>query len=476
MVEFWQKKRDIVLDSQMIEVLKLSKWQIRTLLLPGSEGTILTEWQITLFRQKFCPELRVPSGVDPFQLKPMPLTYNRAYEGGIKEGHKSLHKLFDEVKQSQLVNASDIVSTLLHTQPSVGASLTPEPSITPSKTPCKVDKPASQIPREEMSHGGDIGSGRRANRFAGKSHYSSKRAGSPSADPRVFKIPRLGGLLTRDDFVEELHDIKVQVKGDIERVLAQQEQATLGRAASRTQLMTELTRVEDSLSSQLRVLRTDLRALVQHDVHTALKVHRSQLKEDIDRLTQQSSDTLACVDAKLSDVSRIDTHVSTIKTMIQDTLQEQKDHFVELLDDTIKKQKDGILSEVKNQVGDMLQRLDVPGIVADALGQQKGAIHEMIQGLQTKAPPLPGQDGFLAQCIAPATWAQDQRAYESALLRAAWMYIHILGNPEDGVFEDENALEFVVTTCPGLVEDHIIAALDHVHMQGYGTLLTRKEQ
>lgn len=49
----------------------------------------------------------------------------------------------------------------------------------------------------------------------------------------------------------------------------------------------------------------------------------------------------------------------------------------------------------------------------------------------------------------------------------------MLGDPDQGVTEDEGALSAVLVTFPKLDEDHVIVALDHMHMQAYGSLFTR---
>lgn len=54
---------------------------------------------------------------------------------------------------------------------------------------------------------------------------------------------------------------------------------------------------------------------------------------------------------------------------------------------------------------------------------------------------------------------------ESKLIRAAWYYINVLGDPDEGVTPDGNALDQTVVKFPGLVQEHIVHALTHIHAE-----------
>jgi len=47
------------------------------------------------------------------------------------------------------------------------------------------------------------------------------------------------------------------------------------------------------------------------------------------------------------------------------------------------------------------------------------ALREQATLEMEKASPMPGQDGYLAQCVAPPHWLSTQKAYEEMLFRAA---------------------------------------------------------
>lgn len=80
--------------------------------------------------------------------------------------------------------------------------------------------------------------------------------------------------------------------------------------------------------------------------------------------------------------------------------------------------------------------------------------------------PGPGDKGFLTkQCPAPE--GRDQATYESILLRAAWFYVTLIGSPEGGVPADEDAIKETAERFPGPPLEHLVTALEHIHMQAY---------
>lgn len=201
---------------------------------------------------------------------------------------------------------------------------------------------------------------------------------------------------------------------------------------------------------------------------------------------------LEVVGGRLSDKAPVTQALQKQAHEILGSIQQQKDDIISHVhqhgDGVLKearKQKDDGLSQVtkacakqhddtmavlrdiiKEQTRDLLGSFDIREIKHDSLRQQHDAIYQMIDGVQPKPRPGPGQDGYLAQYPAPAGWTQQ--AYESALVGAAWLFILTLDNPDDGLTGDEDALGVVMTTFPGINEDHFIGALNHVHIQKYG--------
>ncbi|KAH8752215.1 hypothetical protein F5883DRAFT_527557 [Diaporthe sp. PMI_573] len=87
-----------------------------------------------------------------------------------------------------------------------------------------------------------------------------------------------------------------------------------------------------------------------------------------------------------------------------------------------------------------------------------------------KASPMPGQDGYLAQCVAPPHWLSTQKAYEEMLFRAATLYINTLDDNDHGCWEDGDVMQVVSYKYPGICEEHMTMALHHAHIQHYGRL------
>lgn len=83
-----------------------------------------------------------------------------------------------------------------------------------------------------------------------------------------------------------------------------------------------------------------------------------------------------------------------------------------------------------------------------------------------KIPPVPGEDGYLIkECIAPA--GQDQKVYQASLIRAAIFYTTHFKWSDDGFDADEEAFEATLERYPQLLEDHIVKAIKHWHLQAY---------
>ncbi|KAI1261824.1 hypothetical protein F5Y18DRAFT_400660 [Xylariaceae sp. FL1019] len=76
-----------------------------------------------------------------------------------------------------------------------------------------------------------------------------------------------------------------------------------------------------------------------------------------------------------------------------------------------------------------------------------------------------GEPGYLAQHYQ----SNDLRPmdYERRLTRAAWHYIALLGSPDDGVAEDGEAWETTRKLFRDLPKDHLLRAIEHVHIQAY---------
>ncbi|KAK7735964.1 hypothetical protein SLS63_003482 [Diaporthe eres] len=98
--------------------------------------------------------------------------------------------------------------------------------------------------------------------------------------------------------------------------------------------------------------------------------------------------------------------------------------------------------DIRGIVQETLSAQDYSGLVAalDVQGSMKAALREQARLEMDKSPPMPGQDRYLAQCVAPPHWLSTQKAYEEMLFRAATLYINTLDDNDHGCWEDGDAM------------------------------------
>lgn len=485
---FLQGNRDALLDEKAVKTLQMTSWQARALLLPGSEVQPLTDWQLRVFRQKFCPELDDAQYViDLKELRAKPVAHSTTYPDPIREEHGSLYKLFGVVEQPASHAAPPSRPRSIPTAtpswplsvstappscpPSVRSSCADASSVGPSQrrqsqelstqnmsaghevraTPHKTSRKAAKhelpkringtsqdaSPGQYASHTSKAGSLEQTpNRMAGKSHIPNKRALSPRSIPPSPKVPRLGGgIVTRDELTGQLDTLRTELIGEANSRAGEVKSLINNAATSLPQKIkaaqeTLQLRLEEKINETQDVLRQDLRTI------------QDRLQDTLNKATRTWS--LATND--LADAMRKDT---------KDTLAADRDQ----LQHDFEKLTKGLYKQQHN----LFAKLDLQAVVQDALRQQAEA---------QKLPLKPGQDGYLNQCKAPSGW--EQHEYETTLIRAAWLYIYTLGVPDGGVTEDEATWSTVLQSFPGLDEDHILMALDHEHIRAYGYLFNRK--
>lgn len=100
---------------------------------------------------------------------------------------------------------------------------------------------------------------------------------------------------------------------------------------------------------------------------------------------------------------------------------------------------------VKKQKDDLVAELNLPDLIQNALGQQRNNFHEALQSFQAEIRAQSHGDSNLSQvktATSPSALRHldgNQKAYGSALLRAAWWYLNILdthdGDHDTGVGE-----------------------------------------
>lgn len=131
---------------------------------------------------------------------------------------------------------------------------------------------------------------------------------------------------------------------------------------------------------------------------------------------------------------------------------------------------EGKCAEVK---GGLVSLQEDISTLLSLLQRRLTSVENTLSGLQStqaaflrQSRPRPGQDGYLSQeCVAPANW--DQKLYESMLLRAGWFYIKLFPFIDGPVPADTDAADKTRSRFPEASEEHLLAALQHIHQQLY---------
>lgn len=444
-VEFWKAKRGAIIRRQA--ELMLTEHQIRALLLPGADGQILTDWQDQLFRQEVAGLPRS---------SPAPVDHSTPYPSEIQSRHTRLYKLFGEVRRPGVATGSiPLNSPITPTLIPLGTHV-PGPNA-PASPPHS--RPQSRL-SQDVAAVEAVGSARKVTRYTGKFNAPKKRAASPQADERNPKSLRAGGLVTKADLADTLGDLKTELNAHSaqhQKVL----DATVGRAEKT--LRGELGTVAADLGQRIDSVKSELcDELGMERLSAQFDTLKSALHSAIDR------------DDTRQNLEKLTDTMSSIQTTMLDALRKQQDSINELAR-AVGKQRDEELAEhaqLAKQFADSATGLT--NIQATLRQQQEEALGRLPA---QQAARTPGQDGYLAQCTAPAMWDRDQAAYVAALLRGAWLYLHILDPDGLGdVGENEEVLGTVASTFPGLDEDHIIMAIDHLHMQVHGAPISQGGQ
>jgi hypothetical protein len=264
-----------------------------------------------------------------------------------------------------------------------------------------------------------------------------KRNGSPICSGRALKAPRLGELVTKDDLVAEVQKLKEGLETLRNDLSCQSEEARKDAAVTVKKTLEECSQQCASNTAEVRALfnENSTQQQIQHGV-------------------------------LMKEISVLESHSTMLKTALE-------------------RQKEEIIATITQQHQVALNKLDIRGIVQEALavqeysglvdildvqGSVQAAFREQARLEVEKAPLLPGQDGYLAQCVAPAHWASAQKAYEEMLFRAASLHINTLDDNDHGCWEDGDAMEVVNYKYPGFSQYHMKMALHHAHVHHYGRL------
>lgn len=431
-----------LLNENTIKTLKLTPWQLRALISSAGGGQeILTDWQNSVFHQESAPP--GATGADPSQLPPYK---PRPCVADIDDPEKedTVRYLFGNIQQG----ASHINSAYFPHKPGSASTLTPQATGAAAPAPAPSSAPAQQIPPEDGPAGGrgtTMSASRESRLFAGKKHVATSQL--CSADQRSSKKPRLGDL-SQEEWMEDLNQYKHDLTAEFKVEGGQlQEALQAGLAANREQLKQELRADLKAMIEQLREeLRTDAQANMEElkqsicsDLKTELFASNGQLKQELQ-----------------THESHLQSHLTTELTELKPAVKGLQDHVASFAASIVELQYD--LAAMQTAVSPAMQKLvqNEIRVVRDAVNDLKS---------QSEKVPLAGEKGFLTQrCPAPQG---DQTVYESRLFRAAMFYIQCLGSPDDGVGADQDAIEETLEHFLDLPEEHIVFAIEHVHMQAY---------
>jgi hypothetical protein len=395
----------------------------------------------------------------------LPVLPARAYTDGIEKEHSRLHKLFAKLIPlvSQFFSASELPE---QEQPQIQ----PHTPVSVARSERKTSQASSA---QYVPPSIDVTAERSVNRFAGKSQFSAKRPHSPVADGRPAKVSRLGGLLTRDDLIDDLQELKAALRlewEELQHVLRTEFKAELH--AQRGQLQQETTHLADTalqVGAAVKGLNalSDKEQFHQHldklvdavgqvdaairdeaarddvfkrfaDIVTELKTEIIKKLPHSGAQKKHKNEIMGLIESRAGAVQTQNQTLADIVATAQDISRARHTKLAEKLEAITSAQQ--IVQEQNTTLSD---RLDPVSSSLDALQEQVSCLKD---GLETRPPPpppaelpLPGQDGFLAQFTAPPQWQSDQQEYMQALHRAGWLYLNFLRYPDGGCCEDAKA-------------------------------------
>lgn len=409
-----------LLEDKAITTLKLTRWQLRRLAFPGANtGSILTDCQLRVYQQ-----LVGPGGlpfVDLSNVKPVAPVLG--YEiGETIEQREALSKLFGDLVSPngvQDICEGVTMDSIVVESDSPTSMETPEPSLpSPDESrPAKRKTPdLPNAPESSLS-----------------SHNEARPAKRKTPNPSI--IPESGLNKARQaerktsnaTTTESSSPLNTETPGtsygESQQVKRKTPNPTCniysGKIYRPADGSVRVPRVIDLTSDELK---EDVRANVR-DAVAQLTTDVQSIREDTDKQAR----TVSEMDARAQETL---AEIATVTTRLED-----------------------MHSKVQQSVADI-------ATVKQTLCEFRGLL------AKDPEPPRPGDDGYLAgRCPAPDGWAQQ--VYDSMLLFAAWFYIHQCGYPQDGFGPDEVAIEATAARFPGLLQEHIHIALEHIHMQVY---------
>ncbi|KAG6354875.1 hypothetical protein INS49_003956 [Diaporthe citri] len=418
-----EKLRDELLDTASIAALQLTNWQLQALLVPGADvHEVLTEAQFGVY------SARLAGSTAPTTRAVTPQAVGDA--SGSPETAAVLRKLFGNLPQPQ---------------PRVSSISIPTP---PSSTLPSHVSPPPPSGLDSTSKAGPHTSNR--NLFAGRKSSCvsnlKKRPSSPDArDAKARKVESVS-----KDLLDKLGS---GIETLAETVQTETQGLRTAMTRDSTQLREDVQGCRSAIITNIRPVHEDLQLL-----RTEVIGNNASLNDKIQGHFNVIAEPL------LQDIQLLRTQITRDNTQLRDDLHAGNEAWGEIktIAEQLRTEFRAGVQSLQDQVSNIVHVQERLSAVETSLG----SLRETQAALVRQARPQVGQDGYLSlKCPAPAAW--EQRSYEASLLRAGWFYIQLFDFREEGVSPDEDALEATKTRFPHAPEEHIITALEHVHIQAY---------
>lgn len=380
--QFLRSKRELLLGSETASALRLKMWQKLALLLPGTDTSILTPCQSSIFREKFDPEhgASTRAAVDPSDLRPRPCQRDSDYPAAVLKQHPDLYKLFGKVIQAR--------------HEAEGTSATSaEKTI---RTPSAPSERRPSLPHSQASPLRALDSCITPSRFDGKDHFTAKRAHSPTVDGRVAKFARLGPYLRRDDVAEDLQKLRAELGSEVEGLRQDLQKYNLARLREDIRLSTSEEIRAELGSAAERFLRNipdynpkqavhEFRVATGEEVRAALGEDRARGSLEMNKLRKALDATRATEEDRFA---QLESHVNNIagalkqqKKDISALFVKQNDHLSEKLDAQLEDQ--GAMIGDHEEVLDRVKNIEkkVSGMFDNGTSAQR-EVREGLEGLK----------------------------------------------------------------------------------------------
>lgn len=486
-----QERRAQFPSQDDMALMMLTVWQIRMLILPQGLS-VLTATQDEA-------QKRIEAGLpiqDELQASPMAI----APSGLSMQKHQSLFSLLgDFVQQTSPGYATSGQSS--RRQSSVGIELSEPIPDTPSEGPTQLPtsvpdkwsstrnshqaapvssarntpRPTEPQPWTTLTPNQTISPSNTRNPWAGESCIPKKRRMSSDFSERRTGTPRLdfkqalqaGWDKLREDLKEDLkaleHNRALEVKSAVDSLRGDLSSLGVDLASIKELVMSSAGELKTGIQAELASSVDQVNAGLQSNIKTELASSVDQVKAGLrSNIKIELTSSMERVKAELG--SNIKTEITSSMDQVRAEL-ESNTNRLEDLAAKVASITSGLDAEYRNSTQQLRESTHaISSNMQSVVKQIETSMQAIVKRSEAKPPPTLGADGFLREhCPAPP--GRSQQDYDTQLERAAWSYICHLGNPDDGVGPNGEALERTHGIFPDLDMDHIKTAIEHVHMR-----------